>query len=150
MRAKSRLKNCVTAVHLLQCKTNFLICLCFLHSSMQVKKHPFWEAFINIKKKIFFDLFTLVYISLHLSTFVQTLYNRLDQSSNLSTLVFICLDLSSGSSPLIYISLVTHLHSSTFVYTRLDSSTVIYICLVTRLHSSLFVYTCLDSSRLIQ
>ena len=58
-----------------------------------------------ISKNIFFDSFTLVYICLHLSTFV---YNRLDSSSDSSTLV--------------YIRLVACLHSSTFVYTLLDSS----------------------------
>ena len=105
IRIKSRVKNRVTTVHLLQCKTNFFIRLFFLHSSTQVKEHPFWEASVNIKKKIFFDSLTLVYICLHSSTFV---YNRLDSSS--------------GSSTLVYIRLVTCLHSSTFVYTLLDSS----------------------------
>ena len=92
-------------MHLLQCKTNFFIRLFFLHSSTQVKEHPFWEASVNIKKNFFFGSLTLVYICLHSSTFV---YNRLDSSSDPSTLV--------------YIRLVTCLHSSTFVYTLLDSS----------------------------
>ena len=96
VRTKSRLKNRVTAVHLLQCKTKFL------HSSMlqrekstQIKEHPLWETFINIKKKHFFDSFKLAYIHLHLS---------------------------SDSSTHVYIRLVTRLHLSTFVYTRLHSS----------------------------
>ena len=76
MRTKSRLKNRVTTVHLLQCKTNVFICLCFLHSSTQFKEHSFWEASINIKKNFFWfvytclHLFTLVYICLDSPTTV--------------------------------------------------------------------------------
>ena len=95
IRTEYRLENRVTTVHLLQCKTNFFIRLCFLHSSTQVKEHPFWEASINIKKNYFL-------IRLHLSTSV---YNRLVTR----------LQSSSDSSTLVYIRLVTRLHSPTLV-----------------------------------
>ena len=36
--------------------------------SMQIKEHTSWEASINIKKS-FLDLYTLLYIRLHLSIF---------------------------------------------------------------------------------
>ena len=32
---------------------------------MQIKEHLSWEVSINIKNKVFFDSFTLVYIRLH-------------------------------------------------------------------------------------
>ena len=37
--------------------------------SAQIKEHSSWEASINIQK-VFFDLFTLAYICLHLATFI--------------------------------------------------------------------------------
>ena len=98
IRTKFRLKNRVTTVYLLQCKTNFFIYLCFWERNLlQIKKHLSWEASINIKKKLFW----FVYTCLHSSA-----------------LVYICLDSSSDSSTLAYI----RLHSSTFVYTRLHLS----------------------------
>ena len=63
IRGKFRLKNRVTTMDLLQCKTNFFIYLCFLgRNLLQVKEHTFWEASINIKK--------VFLIRLHSSTFV--------------------------------------------------------------------------------
>ena len=110
IRTKSRLKNRVTTVPLLQYKTDFFIRQCFLHSSTQIKGHPFWEASINMN--------SFFLIRLHLSTFVYTrlnssrvVYNCLDSSSDSSTLVYIRLDLSSDSSTIVYI----RLHSSRLV-----------------------------------
>ena len=95
MWTKFRLKSRVTTVHLLQCKTNFLIYLCFWGRNLQqIKEHPSWEGSINIKKK-FFDSFTLVYICLHSSTFV---YTRLVTRLHSSTFVYTRLHLSSDSS----------------------------------------------------
>ena len=69
IRTKFRLKNRVTTVHLLQCKTIFFVHLCFWGRNLrQIKEHPSWETSINIKKKFFLIL-------LHLSTFI---YIRLD------------------------------------------------------------------------
>ena len=107
IRTRYRLKNRVTTVHLLQCKTNFFIRQCFLHSSTQIKGHPFWEASINMN--------SFFLIRLHSSTFV---YTRL----NSSRVVYNCLDSSSDSSTFAQTCLVTRLHSSTFVYIRLDWS----------------------------
>ena len=110
IRTKSRLKNRVTTVPLLQYKTDFFIRQCFLHSSTQIKGHPFWEASINMN--------SFFLIRLHLSTFV---YTRL----NSSRVVYNCLDSSSDSlhsSTFVQTCLVTRLHSSTFVYIRLDWS----------------------------
>ena len=77
-------KSRITTLHLLQCKTNFLIHLCFWGRNLcQIIEYPSWD-------KIFF------LIRLHSPTFV---YNRL----NSSWLVYVCLD-----SP------TTRLHSSTF------------------------------------
>ena len=97
IRTKSRLKNRVTTVPLLQYKTDFFIRQCFLHSSTQIKGHPFWEASINMN--------SFFLIRLHLSTFVYTrlnssrvVYNCLDSSSDSSTLVYIRLDWSSDST----------------------------------------------------
>ena len=93
IRTKSKLKNRVTTVHLLQCKTNVFICICIWgRSQLQVKEYRSWEASINTKNK-FFDSFTLV-------------YNCLGSS----TLVYIGLE-SSDSSTFVYI----HLLSSTVV-----------------------------------
>ena len=65
IRTKSKLKNRVTIVHFLQCKTNFFIRLCFWgEKSTQIKKHPSWEASITIKK--------IFLIRLDSSTFVNT------------------------------------------------------------------------------
>ena len=60
---KLRLKNRVTAVHLLPRRTNFLIHICFWRRNLcQIKKHLSWEASINLKKGFL--------IRLHSSTFV--------------------------------------------------------------------------------
>ena len=68
-RTKSELKNRVTTVHLLQCKTNFFIRLSLWGEKYtQIKEYPSWETSTNIEKN-FFDLFTLVYIRLHSFTF---------------------------------------------------------------------------------
>ena len=92
IRTKFRLKNRVTTVHLLQCKTNFFIHLSFWgRNLLQIKEHPPWEASINIQKKFYWFVCTrlhsstLVYIHvvtrLHSSTFVYWLvYIRLDSS----------------------------------------------------------------------
>ena len=94
----------------------------FFHSPMLFKQEIYCKLKnIHLKKppliskKSFFDLFTLVYI-------------RLDSSSDSSILVYICLDSSSDSSTLIYIRLEfssDSLHSSTFAYIRLYSSTLV-------------------------
>ena len=102
IRIKSRLKNLVTTVHLLQCKTNFFICLCFWGRHLcKLKNIDHGKPPLTSKKNFFW----FVYTCLHLSRLV---YKRLD--------------LSSDSSTLVYIYLVTRLHLSTFVYTRLDLS----------------------------
>ena len=105
IRTKFRLKNCVTTVHLLQCKTNFFTHLCFEGEIYCKLKNIHLGKLPLISKKRFFDSFTLVHI-------------RLDSSSDSSTLVYIHLDLSSVSSTLFYF----RLHPSTFVYTRIHSS----------------------------
>ena len=52
IQAKSRFR--VTTVHLLQCKTNFFIHLCFWEKNLRkIQEHPSWKASINIKKKFF-------------------------------------------------------------------------------------------------
>ena len=49
VQTKFRLKNWITIVHLLQCKTNFFIHLCFLGRNVrQIKEHSSWEASINV------------------------------------------------------------------------------------------------------
>ena len=99
-------------MHLLQCKTNFFIYLCFwVRNLLQIKKHLSWEASINIKKIFFWFVCT----RLHSSTPV---YIRLHSSSDSPTLVYIRLHSSSDSSKLVCI----RLRSSTFVYTRLHLS----------------------------
>ena len=78
IRIKFRLKNRVITVHLLQCKTNFFIYLCFWGRNLgQIKEHPPLQASINIIKKVFL-------IPLHSSTLV---YIHLDSSSDSLTLV---------------------------------------------------------------
>ena len=130
VRTKSRLKNSVTAAHLLQCKTNFFIRLSFWGRNLRKLKNIHLRKPPLISKKKFF------LICLHSSTFVYTclhssrlFYNRLDWANDLSTLVYICLDSSSDSSTLVCIRLVTRLHSSSLVYTRLDSSSDSFVFL---------------------
>ena len=60
--------------------------------STQIKEHPSWEVSINIPNFLFFHSFTFVYTRLHLSRLV---YNRVDSSSDSSTLVYTHLDSSS-------------------------------------------------------
>ena len=115
-RTKFRFKNGVTTVHLLQCKTNFFIHLCFEREIYYKLKNIHLGKLPLISKKIFL-------ICLHLSTFV---YTRL----NSSRLVCIRLDLSSDLSTLVYF----RLHSSTFVYTRLHSSSDSSVILEQILH----------------
>ena len=110
-RTKSRLKYRVNIVHLLQCKTNFFIRLCFWERNLPKFKKIHLGKPPLISKKIFL-------IRLHSSTFVFTrlhssrlFCDRLDLSGDLSTLVYIRLDLSSDSSTLVYISL----HSSRLI-----------------------------------
>ena len=70
IQTKVRLKNRLTTVHLLQCKINFFIYVCFWgRNLLQNKEHPSWETSINTKK-IFFDSSALVYICLYSPTFV--------------------------------------------------------------------------------
>ena len=94
---KFRLKNHVTTVYLLLCKTKLFIYLCFWGRSLrQINEHPSWEVSINIKKKDFLFFlhlptsFTLVYI--------RVVYIWSDSYGDLSTLVYFCLDLSSDLS----------------------------------------------------
>ena len=124
MRAKSRLQNRVTTVHLIQCKTNFFIYAFFIHFfvyAFEGEIYANWEPSINIKNFVLICLHSsaFVYTRLHSSRLV---YNRLDSPCDPFTLVYIRLDSSSDSSTLVCIRLVTRLYSSTFVYTRLDSS----------------------------
>ena len=121
IRPKSRLKNRVTIVHLLQCKTNLFICLCFWGRNLRELKNIHLGKPPLISKNFFLirsHQSTFIYTRLHSS---RLIYNRLDESSDSSTFVYIRLDSSSDSSSLVYICLVTRLHSPTFVYTRLDS-----------------------------
>ena len=69
IRTKFRLKNCVTTVHLLQCKTNFFIHLCF--------EGEIYYYHLELPR----DSSSLIYIRLDSSTFV---YTRLHSSSNSS------------------------------------------------------------------
>ena len=74
IRIKFRLKNRVTTVHILQCKRNSFIHLCFLgRNLLQIKEHL--EKPPLISKKVFL-------IPLHLSAFV---YNCLHFSSLVCT-----------------------------------------------------------------
>ena len=123
IRMKSRFKNRVTTVHLLQCKINSFLCLSFRGRNLSKLKniHLGKPPLISKKKKKRF-----VYTHLHSSTLIQTrLVTRLHSSTFVQT------------------RLVTRLHSSTFVQTRLhlssDLSTLVYI----RLHSFRLVSTCL-------
>ena len=104
-RTKSRLKYRVNIVHLLQCKTNFFIRLCFWERNLRKLKKIHLRKPPLISKKFFL-------IRLHSSTFAFTrlhssrlFCDRLDLSGDLSTLVYIRLDLSSDSSTLVYIRL---------------------------------------------
>ena len=64
IRTKFRLKNSVTTVHLLQCKTIFLIHLCFRgRNLLQIKEHPSWEPSVNIKKMFFWFVYTCLHSS---------------------------------------------------------------------------------------
>ena len=67
---KSRLKSCVTTVHLLQCKTNFFIYLSFWGRNLLKLRNIHVGKLPLISKKFFFDLFTLVYIHLDSCTIV--------------------------------------------------------------------------------
>ena len=70
IQTKVRLKNRLTTVHLLQCKINFFIYLCFWgRNLLQNKEHPSWETSINTRKN-FFDSSALVYICLYSPIFV--------------------------------------------------------------------------------
>ena len=103
IRTKSGLKNLVTTVHLVQCKTNFFNLLCLWGRNLHKLKNIYLGKPPLISKKInSFTLVSLVYTSLHSSTLV---YNRPDLSNDSSTLVYICLDSSSDSSALVYIRL---------------------------------------------
>ena len=120
IRIKSRLKNLVTTVHLLQCKTNFFIRLCFWGRHLCKLKNILLLqcVYYNVKQ-----ISSFVYVFgkpplISKKNFFWFVYTRL----HLSRLVYNRLDLSSDSSTLVYIYLVTRLHSSTFVYTRLDFS----------------------------
>ena len=63
IRTKLRLKNHLTTVYLLLCKTKLFIYLCFWGRNLrQINEHPSWEVSINTKKKGFFVFFTFVYI----------------------------------------------------------------------------------------
>ena len=111
IRTRFTLKNRVTTVHLLQCKTNFYIHLRFWGRNLrQIKEHPSWFVYTRLHSS------TLVYICLDSSSGSSThMYIRLDSSSDLSALLYVRLDSSSDSSTLFYICL----HSSTLVYTCL-------------------------------
>ena len=111
IRTRFTLKNRVTTVHLLQCKTNFYIHLRFWGRNLrQIKEHPSWFVYTRLHSS------TLVYICLDSSSGSSThMYIRLDSSSDLSAFVYIRLESSNDS-----------LHSSTFAYTRLHSSTLVW------------------------
>ena len=70
IRPKSRLKNRVTIVHLLQCKTNLFILLCFWGRNLRELKNIHLGRPPLISKNFFLDSVTPVYIHLHSSTFV--------------------------------------------------------------------------------
>ena len=108
IRMKSRFKNRVTTVHLLQCKINSFLCLSFRGRNLSKLKniHLGKPPLISKKKK--------KKIPLHSSTFIYTHLHS-------SRLVYNRLDSFSDSSTLVYIRLVTCLHSST----RLYSSTLV-------------------------
>ena len=84
---KSRLENRVTTVHLLQCKTNFIIRLCIV-----TRNTCFWERNLRKLKNIYLRkslliskfFFWYVYTRLHSSRIV---YNRLVTRLNSSTFV---------------------------------------------------------------
>ena len=97
IRTKSRLKNCVTIMHLLQYKTNLFIRLCSWGRNLRKLKNIHLGKPPLISKN-FFDSLTFVYTRLHSS---RSVYNPLDSSSD--------------SSALVYIRLVTRLHSSSLV-----------------------------------
>ena len=75
IRPKSRLKNRVTIVHQLQCKTNLFICLCFWGRNLRELKNIHLGKPPLISKKNFFGF---VHTSLHSSTLS---YIRLDSST---------------------------------------------------------------------
>ena len=89
IQTKFRLKNSVTTVYLLQCKTNFFIHICFQKRTLrQVKEHLSWET----SKRSFL-------IRLHLSsTFV---YTRLLTHLHSCALVYTPLHSSSDSSAIL-------------------------------------------------
>ena len=122
IRTKSRLKNRVTTVLLLQCKTKYFICLSFWGRNLHKLKNIHLGKPPVITKENFF---WFVYTGLHSSTLLYSsrlVYNCLDLSSDSSTLVNICLDSSSNSSTFVCIRIMTPLLLSTFFCTRLDSS----------------------------
>ena len=101
--AKSRLKNCITTVHLLQFKTNFFIHLCFWQRNLCKLKN------IHLGKPPLISIYIYIYIYMYICllspTFIYTclhswrlVYNCLHSSSNSSTLIYICLHSSSDSS----------------------------------------------------
>ena len=56
------LKNHVTTVHLLQCKTTFFIHLCFCERNLvQIKEHQTWDTYVNIKKSFFWFVYTCLH-----------------------------------------------------------------------------------------
>ena len=84
IRTKSRIKNGVTVVHLLQCKINFVIHLCFWGRNLRKLKN------IHLGKPPLI-LILFLWIRLHPSTLVYTrphssrlVYSRLDSSSDTS------------------------------------------------------------------
>ena len=70
IRTKSRLKNRVNTVHLLKCKTNLFIQLCFWGRNLRELKNTHLGKPLLISNFFFFDLLTLVYIRLQSSRFV--------------------------------------------------------------------------------
>ena len=92
---KLTLKNRLTTVHLLQCKTNSSFIYAFEGEIYGKLKNIHLGKPLLISKK-FFDSFTLVYI-------------RLDSSSDSATLIYIRLNSSSDSSTFVYTHLVTRL-----------------------------------------
>ena len=84
-RTKFRLKNCVFTVHLLQRKINFFNHVWF-EGEIYCKLKNIHLGKPPLISKHFFNSFTLLYIRLHSSTFVQT---RLVTHLHSSTLVYI-------------------------------------------------------------
>ena len=117
IRTKFTLKNRVTTVHLLQCKTNFSFIYAF-------------EGEICGKlKSTHLDLFTLDYIRLHSSTFVWVrLVARLHTCTFVQTRLVTCLHSSTFVQSRL-MTLYTRLHLPTLVYTRLHLSSDLSVLL---------------------